>query len=656
MDIAAVSDVRTGYSIDFIKSTADPVRYAVAPPNTHNNSAFIKKIDYSMNFPIGQDSFDPGSELVPTQSGLVLQFPLLGASSIWHFGIVPGNTTTQNQPENAGSTHGLSSKLAYFRFDYPLAIPYVALQNDQIRIAPDLSTDFSITRMFASIMTLSSPTVPVSGVAFNGQLAIGCVHDTRDIAQVLSGNEVNVYSPTDLSQQSVTSKDGIRDVKSEDGVVGIQGSEIDTQYTAPNQSRVDLEHGEWAQFNIMGQGMGVQSDGGNVNGDTYCFSSMWISPWQTTCETFVALSQGTQLQRVITEAIGESDVLDIDIRNVTIRNNHCGNLSNLRSWVFAATAVHVFATCDSNGNVNYSNFQEVKTVEINSDYCAALYNGGAPPGTYGVGINEGHANIACNLGCVSFRPKRFQESMTTTGKYIGTSIIITLSSVGGEEVSLPGQPSPLTYWIDHDGKGASFPGGASSLPNTTGNKCTVYVKPHSLYVRGVIGPCKVYRWDGQSPQSVMRLEGISRVQCIPQGSIAPYVQGAAMNAPNAVDMNALCIVSELYNGNTSFQRSWRAPDYYRWIREVIPNLDATNLYRDTKESTKALASLEAGGIFDALGQGLAGLGMGVGRALGGLMSAGQFGIGGQQPLEAAGQFGMMNAGGNFGGLRRNRLD
>lgn len=663
MDIAAVADVRNGYSIDFLKSTADPVRYAVAPPNTHNNSAFIKKLDYSMNFTVGDDEFPlvPVNEKVPTQSGLVLFFPLLGANSIWHFGIVPGGTRTENPPFNfpaLQTVHGLSNKLFYFQFDAPLAIPYQGSSNDQIRIAPDLSLDFSITRMFASVMTLSSPTVPVSGTAFNGQLSIGCIHDTRDIAQVQSGNEVNVYSPTDLSQQSVTSKDGIRDVKSEEGVVGIQGSEIDSVYSAPNQSRVDVPYGEWANIPITNQGYGTRQNSGSstVVPTVLCLSSIWISPWQTTCETYAAVGAGIALQRIITDAIGESDCLDIKLQNITIRNDKLVGIGATRNYLFYAQAVHVFATCNSDGTVSYSNFMDVFTIPQNTDGPAIFYNNSfatPAPTAFGFGANGGLGNIACNIGTLEFHPKAYQQNMTSTGKYIGTSINIGLLNTSGTVEG--GGGGPFNYWIDSDCAGT----GVTQVGNTS-TQAMIYVKPHSLYNRGVIGPCKVFRWDGQAANSVMRLEGISRVQCIPQGSIAPYVQGAAMNAPNAVDMNALCVCSELYNGNTSFQRSWRANDYYRWIREFIPTLDSTNLYRDAKDSTKTLAALEAGGIFDAIGQGLAGLGIGVGRGITHLLGAGQFGIGGQQPLEAGGQFGLMQSagqfGGNYGGMRRNRMD
>lgn len=652
MDVSAASDVRQGYSIDFIKSTADPVRYAVAPPNTHNNSAFIKKLDFSMNFPVGDDE-NLAAERVPTQTGLILQFPLLGANSVWHMGVVPGGATVANNNETSPGQRGLASKIKYLTYDAPLALPYSALSAvDQIKIAPDLASDFSITRMFSSVLTLSSPTVPVAGVAFNGQLAIGIVHDTRDIAQVpAGGGAYGVYSSTDLSQQSVTSKDGIRDVKSEDGVTGIQGSEIDTDYSPPNQARIDCAHGEWVTVPIQ-LGFSVAPDmtfaASNI-GLVYCLSSAWISPWQTTCETWQAQDQQptggppavpVPLQRIITDAIGESDVLDIDISGVYIKSSLDVSSGQVRFWTLQAQAIHVFACCTSAGNVFYSTFMESKTVGFNTNSFS---------GTNATN-NYAGSNIL-SLGLCQFHPKKFQEGMTTTGKYIGTSINISIITSGGPQA---GTEPATTFTLGADFMGPPVGQQDPTTGSTSG--AAFFIKPHALYTRGVIGPCKVFRWDGQSRNSVMRLEGIARVQCIPQGSIAPYVQSAAMNAPNAVDLNALCVVSELYNGNTSFQRSWRSQDYYRWIREFIPTIDGANLFREAKDSTKTLAALEAGGIFDAIGQGLAGLGMGVGKGIAGLLgAAGQFGYtsGMQQGLEGAGQF---YAGGQFGGgVRRDRM-
>ena len=277
---------------------------------------------------------------------------------------------------------------------------------------------------------------------------------------------------------------------------------------------------------------------------------------------------------------------------------------------------HVFATCTS-GPVNPGACYYQTYVEQLP--CSTITGGLATATTYTVQISA------------EASPKLYWTGMVNGGKYIGSYFNITAANVSN----------------------------TASTNNFYVTAATVYVRARNVDQDGEKGPARVARWDGLSSGQNVRCDAVFHAQCIPEGSIAPFVQKDAMYSNSGIDLNQFPFLSEMFNGPTPIRRVWVANEYENFLKQT-PGVTAERILDWLPEGTKGYAIAEAAGVFDVLKRGL-GVGLrlaapyaqqGMEYAASQLGASGQFGRG----AHACGEFG---ASGQFGacdtGKKRIRL-
>jgi hypothetical protein len=228
-----------------------------------------------------------------------------------------------------------------------------------------------------------------------------------------------------------------------------------------------------------------------------------------------------------------------------------------------------------------------------------------------------------------FSPKLASQGMSVQGKYIGTLIEL---------------------YVRIDGIGNLL---ALGWPNFNLNLGSprLQVRARNLYKPGELGPARVIRWDGLDADQQLRINGVSNVQCVPQGDLAPFTQSAAMYSAESVNVNVLPFVHELFDGPTPIRRNWTDTAYTDFVNAVVPTMSPEVIMDWIKDAPKLSSSAQAAGLFSGIGGALGGLAgnllgqPGLGAQLGQLAG----GIGDQIAGTAAGQFGGGEARGQFGG-------
>jgi len=172
--------------------------------------------------------------------------------------------------------------------------------------------------------------------------------------------------------------------------------------------------------------------------------------------------------------------------------------------------------------------------------------------------------------------------------------------------------------------------------------CSLNIAARSVYGAGELGPARVIRWDGMSNGQQIKVDGVINCQCIPEGSIAPFVQQAAMYSDTAHNLNAITMLAELYNGDSPFRRNWTSESYDNFMRTIFPKLSGQTIAG--WEQPKLIGTAASAGMFGTEARSAGEFG-----ATGTMESAGEFGATGT--MNSAGEFGAtgtMNSAGEFG--------
>lgn len=621
---SADSASMTASAIGLLRTCLAPrLEGPVQPPNTYYDSTFSKRLDFEGIWTTGDDSSTSLSfERVPTQTGLVLWLPQRGVGSVYRMGIVPGGATSVggvNGLREAQTYLGTNLTLTGLTYGAPLAVPYDATQN--VVVDPEVQQNFSTARLFAGDVHVISDTVPIGNTALGGYLSAGAISDTRDVCQINQSGVVQAYPVSSLTQSSVTSKEGVKDIGISDGIWALVGPDIPPVFSAPNADFTDTLNGlfETQGLNFVPSvptEMGPRDMGVGIP-----LFGAWVTPWVGLTALTAGFPVGAFTQ-VHVDNINECGVLDINV-NTSVFNRSSydpsvgGGLGanvGCAQFLTQVVATHIFAVVFEDGHVQYATFGEA--VNISKPFGADSTTGteATPVGLPFTGI------VAAGTTC-SFRPRMFQASrggsgaggFTSTGKYLGTYICCStvLVSVNG---------------VASDAAG----GGFETLGD--GSAKTVVLSPPILSVRardimrnGSVGPARIIRWDKVSAKQNIKVDGVALAQVVPAGTIAPYTQSAAMFAPQCPNMNVLPWLAELFNGPGPLKRIWTGSEYNNLLQAVAPYLENGYLNILHSRAPKAAAAAEAAGLFSTLGNLAGGLADHI-------FGAGEFGA------ESAGQF------------------
>jgi hypothetical protein len=592
---------RTGQSVngsvlDLVRTSVAPRLFQTAPPNYYTQTSFTKDISLNANFAVDDSGLAASTaERVPTQTGLVIWQTNRGAASVYRYGIVPQGATVVSSEVGGGNerTRGFYLGGNWQGDEYRLtwqnsvAVPYNSIVNqDTIKLSPDLAQSFSAVRVYAGDIRMVCDTVPIGNTALNGYFSIGSFSDLRDVSQVSESGAVqavqNAYSPPDLVQSSVTSKEGIKEISAMRGVVALVGSDIQPFFMSPNVDEDDVYDAGFTTYFINGVANGAGSTtytgiaAADVTGARkHYFAKSWFSPWGTTVAAVAATNNPAGqigYENFAVDTINPTGVLDFEL-DFRFRGNQEVNDVDIE---VIACFTHIFVTCSTtnyactyNTEIEEFKYRVPKNrVAYVEHFCCKSYPKmkqtsftKPQPAAQNMHALTGNSGQACRSG----------------GMYLGTSCVIYAYNATG---------------------GAALPATDAANFGTSINSIAMRVRARSIYGMGELGPSRVIRWDSMSNGQSINFSGFIRCQCIPEGNIAPFVQKQAMFSDTCHNMNSIPALAEIYNGKGPIKRNWIGDHYDAYIRTQLPDLDEEQIRKWVNPKLMSLL-VSAGGSFGA---------------------------------------------------------
>lgn len=685
-------------TLNYIQSSLEPTKQAVMPPNLHEPPAFIKSGDIWNAWGVDDTGMVPPTVIdgncITTQSGGVMFFPQRSANSMWRFSRIPA--TYQNSAQfvfsNSGSGTGISLPYLYppgwsgppdagfvgnanpqlqpnlpgvaiatrysfpdtfagmntLQYDGQLAIPYTAnVQFDQILIEPDFSLQFSQTKLISGVLSMVCETISAGTITLNGNFSGSIIADTTEVAQQGDPGSIIAYGITNTNQASITRKDVMVGVASDDGVMTLVGPDAMRSFSQPNADirfRTDgsTEHvvctGPTAPgFNFFASAYAPgDTSGAGGPGDCYVFLVKWVTPWhthwttnapstpnsgpvpQTPAYTGGMSAYNVNYETIKTQPINEAGCLRIHYQfRTALKKTSNGDASQTLHTIFAR-ALHVFATCDHFGAIRYNNIIEMQS--------------------WKTGVN----NPRIMQYDAYFDASNMRGNYTSTGKYIGTLI----------------QVGVINEIID---------GASEELCLEFFDPPQMWITATTLNIEGEAGPCHLLLYNDFSNTTKIQCKGIVNVAGVSEARLAPYVQTAISGTASVTDVNIIPLMYNLYNSyDLPIRRNWVIPAYRDFIKEQLQKLTLDHIAQWASQNKQfgAMASGFFGNLLHDVSQGVKALGGVAGQALSsvtpgiaqalmskvtgnstgqfGSMSpyaCGQFGASGQFGAEAAGIFG-----------------
>ena len=256
------------------QTSLDMSHHTTMPPNDSGRVTFPNNFSLSGVWTISDADLE--GEKITSRTGLIVWLPWRGLASIWRMGIVPSGTTT------VGAILGTIDAT----WTRDCAVPY-ALSAGQVRLGQDVTRDFSVTRMVAAHVNVSSRGIAIGSTAITGKVTWGVVADTRDIEKL-------GWRPEAIVQQTPVSKDAALQQNIADGVDMILACDIPTMFSVPNRDNHWSENGEKQVFELALDNLPAMNVAAGTTVDTN-LPPVFISPRGLT------LAGHTSLQ---TEAIG----------------------------------------------------------------------------------------------------------------------------------------------------------------------------------------------------------------------------------------------------------------------------------------------------------------------------------------------------------------
>lgn len=563
---------------EYVWSVISPHTHASvsAPPSVYTLSSFTQRIDFSSTFITddeGQALAPPipsQSKKIPTSSGAYLWFVNSGVHNMIRVGFVSTGTVTVGIGTPALGI-GLRLPLWNYSLVTPLsmlwtstALPYSNryASTDQVSFSPDVSKVFSKARTIAGSMLVSCDSAVVGNIPLVGILSAGTYTDIRTIQQVWDSQseEYVAYDNDTMMQMAATPKDNIDEIRASNGVVTICGPDISPFLTIPNTSIQNIVNGSihtyvGTGFLNRGPGVTVDKEFGKVYfpgfAEKVVISAAWITPWNTSLQQFSPsvpdVKSGVVGQNInFEEHIGINGVLDIEVAAfINPWNTDPIPPSPIPSppppiVSYEIQFVHVFASCDSTGAIEFSTYEEQSMFGVLGE----TTNG-----------QTAAARTTARTYHYGYNPHR--------GMYIGTTVFI---------YSFVVSPAPLSL-----GNGGGI-GGLSYV--------TYRVTGRDNYVMGELGPVRVIKYANLSQGTAMSLRGMVHVQGTPFGSVAPFVNSDPTGSASDLDISLVPRLSRMFDGiNTPLRRVWDNKEFLRFIAKGKPSQSMVDRWLSNSEDT-----------------------------------------------------------------------
>jgi len=543
---------------DLIKSTLDPLHYEVMPPTLSSRTNFLKRFTYSGQWNVDDTPPAQGGTWVgpvTSRSGMVLWLIWRGIGSIARWGFVPKHTVVVNSTGEGYYT---------YTFSHQVPLPYKSGQAQQIEVNPSMD-DFSFTRLVAGVVELKGNTHSLinagSNTSISGTLACGVPNDTRDI---YVNDQGSTFAPTDLVQQSITGKDSFLNVPLEEGAAMLIGSDIPPDYSVPERdSYVASLGGGIETVNILDVDYLHPIHAVPDVHETVVMAQCFISPMGVTSNTILPLVVSYADTPV--QPINMYGALRFETTTRIINQNYAPSEPTAGSCNMAVIFQDVYALIDATGAVTLK--------EKPSHYTSEGLEGSS--WTHSGPADNGRAFKGYHDSSIP------GETIGNRGAYVGTRVT----------------------W---------------QVTNNTDKKCvvgfthfSVRVIATDLYAPGELGVSRVARWDSVADGQQITVTGNVLVQCVPEGTIAPYVQSSENTSFKSLKLDTIPLLSTLYNSTSRFQRIYKHYQWVKLVENILPSLSVGELLAWASETTpehQAVAiqeAAQAGGFF---GDFLSGLG------------------------------------------------
>lgn len=558
--------------LQIVAGTLDPRRMNTAPPAFSSLTAFKHEVTKDMSSAIVDDALLV-NEKVPSTSGLILDFVQRGVGDTYRMGIVPARATSNQVPipyitGSEGTPNGDLSGLLLI-YNSPVPIPYFDDGINQIQVGPNLAENFSLTRTFSSVLTVLSDTVPIGNTSTNGMFTGSAIADTRDM--ITSGSGIpTAFDIATLLQCSVNAKDAIKDVSVTVGMTSILGPDIPVMYGQPSLNNV-----------VMGTHGGSFThkcnyvDRSTVTLATTSTTRMTLyTAFASPCNVGLnAAAMGTLsnsnwtglLDPAVNPTIDQFTIPQInicgsvryriEIRNYNLRQSPSSD-TVVGGPTLHITATDIFASALTTGAVKYTTRSCTKT-----QYLPA----------YNTLIDfAGNMSLVFDMDQADWSG----SSLGTTGAYIGTffRMFVLFDFLSGGSYTTVRVPIQIEDMY-------------------------ITCLPTSIYQPGELGPVRVIRWDNMSAGQVLRVSGMCNVQCVAQGSIAPFVQNAALRSDTGINLNVYPMLYELFNGyNIMFRRIWSHDDYLDMLDHLAEHIAPERIM--IEGNNKLITAAHAAGLFD----------------------------------------------------------
>lgn len=555
-------------ALEVIAGSIDPANRLTAPPLFMSLGAFSKAVTGMANVSIDDSNLQ--GEKVPTSTGLVLDFVVRDVATIFRAGIVPPGAITPTSnvitiPSLNFAASGITgTELTAIRmtFTKPTPLPYYDDGINQLKFSPDLSESFSMTRKYSGIVNVMSDTIPIGNTALNGFMSAASIADTRDVAQV----EDSAFDVNTMIQCSVTAKDGIKQIPVKSGIVSLVGPDIPLEVSVPVKDLSTASAGAASSYII-----GSVSGSWIPQGGGYQRLTLWqafLSPWNVECSGGAGSTSPDLLPGIQNVKLDPINICgEMDHR--VIFNYSTPATLGLTYPCMYVFATDVFASVNGDGSLRYYTRSCSREIPVIAKSTVALV------------FNNNAVQVDLKMSAQADIP------FTQRGMYIGTYIrhFVVTQDAGTTSVAAP--VSLTNVRID-------------SMPN-------------NMYTPGELGPVRIIRWDGLSKGQVIRINASLNVQCVAQGSIAPFTQTASMYSDVGLNLNIFPLLQELYNGPGEIRRIWNGDNY----KDMLSRLSS---FATPEEFAQAHAKLQgaaqAAGVFESLGGALGGLFGSTGRNIG----------------------------------------
>ncbi len=572
---------------DFMYGTIWPRIFKTMPPNLNTQTSFAKQLDIIGNFVVDDAALaDSRAEQVPTATGLIVWQPNRGAGSCYRMGIVPqGATSTagtypvvkkglgfnvyQDSNFNAGTTQ--------LFYGTATALPYgITNTNDVLSIGPPLEASFSQVRVYSGDLRVICDSTPIGLTALNGVFSCGAFSDSTDVSQVpsVAGAPGTCFNPTQLVQTSVTTKDGLKEVSAMKGIVSLVGSDIQPFYATPNTDIYDEIRSGWTTHTVTPTIPTADMD----NDSLLYLSETFLSPWNVS----VINSSATNIN---VGPINLNGVLDIRC-NAGLPQMNANQTGVDMNYIMTYT--HIFACVTSNTG-NAANAYSV------------IYQTNVEQFQLHMGENGVDFNNELVVFVSATTPRFYQQTFNGLSVDVSGGATATVSGAGGMYLG-----TLCTLVVTNQGH-ADATGPIFNVP-TSAPYVNFQVAARSYYGQGELGPTRVIRWDAMSNQQLITVNGKINCQCIPEGKIAPFVQPQAMYMPGSANLNAMTLLSEIFNGNTEVRRNWDGPSYDAFTRKyaLAARTNPEMVVQWGPENPKLMVAAHAAGIFDRAIHGMVG--------------------------------------------------